>query len=92
MGVHPQNHGLEVYPYKREGNNGLEVHRNRHTNIRYTLDSKLTNFWYIKENTKMWYITKKADMGYINFPTKWRYIILDTNSRYIHIKGEKNVV
>ena len=89
MGVHPQNHGLEVYPYKREGNNGLEVHCNRHTNIRYTLDSKLTNFWYIKESTEMWYIEKTANMGYINLPTKSGYIILDTDLRYIHTKNKE---
>ena len=47
--VHPLNNRREVYPYKRGGNSGFEVHQNERTNLRYTQDSKLTNLWYVKE-------------------------------------------
>ena len=59
IGVYHTGYGFKVYPYIKEGTNGLEVHRNRHTNIRYTQDSKLTNFWYMKERTAETRYTKK---------------------------------
>ena len=70
IGVYHSGYGFKVYPYQKEVNNGLEVHRNRHQNIRYTLNSKLTNCGYINVPTKLGYMILDADSRYIHMKKK----------------------